>query len=94
MSKNVFSLNGATVVSDSEPINDHLIEKLRDLLARAESGELRSLIATGIMGDRARLSMFSCSSDFPYDLLGAVIMMQNQLVQFTAECEEAELDNG
>lgn len=88
--KNVFSLSGAPIIREQNPVNPHLISKLQEILARAENGEISSLVATGIMNDKSRISMISCDTSHPYELIGAITLLNQEIIEFTRECESVE----
>lgn len=66
---NITSLPGVRSYT-SEP-NPQLVEMLRDLLARAEAGQLQSMIATGFMLDGTRMASWADFHDNVYEMLGS-----------------------
>ncbi len=75
---NIKSLPGVKAYS-GEP-NGPLVEVLRDLLKRAEAGQLQSMIATGFMLDGTRMASWADSHDNVYEMLGALAWLQAEYV--------------
>ncbi len=76
---NVTALPGVNRVT-SKP-NDGLCAMLRDLLERAESGYLQSLIATGFTADGLRLSVWSDTHPNVHEMLGAIAWLQAEYIE-------------
>lgn len=93
--KNIRTITGEKFVPQTEPsaVNDHLVGRLKDLLSRAESGELQSLAATGIMSDKSRVTMYSCNAEYPYVLIGACSLLHQELVMFSFEAEDEDFSD-
>lgn len=75
---NVAALPGCKV-QDGKP-NEALIAMLRDLLSRAERGELQSLIGTGFMADGLRMGVWGDSHPNVYEMMGALAWLQAEYV--------------
>lgn len=75
---NVKSLPGCKLYS-GEP-NAALVDVLRDMLARAETGQLQSMIGTGFMLDGMRMSYWADSHTDIYEMLGALAWLQAEYV--------------
>ena len=65
--------------------NQSLIDSLRDLLRRAEDGELQSLIGTGFMADGMRMSMWCDHHENVYEMLGALAWLESEYVKRVTE---------
>lgn len=61
-------------------VNTALCGILRDLLAKAESGELQSLVATGFVADGGRMSAWSDTHENVYEMHGAIAWLQHEYV--------------
>lgn len=75
MTDNVHALPGLRAPQIGEP-NESLVAVCRDLLARAESGSLQSLIATGFSSEGSRLALWADAHDNFYEMLGALASLQ------------------
>jgi hypothetical protein len=75
---NVQSLPGVRPYS-GEP-NFALVDALRDLLTRAECGQLRSMVGTGFMLDGTRMAVWADAHDNVYEMLGALVWLQAEYV--------------
>jgi hypothetical protein len=71
MSNKVVALPGLKTPGHAEP-NQPLIDNLRDLLARAEAGELQSFVGTGFMADGCRLASWCDTHENIYEMHGAL----------------------
>jgi hypothetical protein len=80
---NVAALPGCRVPSN-EP-NEALCAGLRDLLARAESGELQSMIGTGFTSDGMRMAAWFDLNPDVYQTLGALAWLQAEYVHRHAD---------
>lgn len=58
-----------------------LVNLLRDMLERAESGELQSFIGTGFCADGMRLAVWADAHVNTYEMLGALAWLQHEYVQ-------------
>lgn len=76
--KNVTALPGCKQ-PDVGP-NQVLIDILKDLLERAESGELQSFIGTGFTQDGLRVSVWADHHDNVYSMLGAIAWLEHEYV--------------
>ena len=68
---NVVALPGSVVPGDTEP-SEPLIGMLSQLLAMAESGQLRSFIGTGFVADGGRLAIWADTHPNIYEQLGSL----------------------
>ena len=75
---NVLELPGCKAPTN-EP-NDVLIKALRKTLARAESGELQSLIGTGFTQDGARFALWCPHNPNVYETLGSIAWLEHEYV--------------
>lgn len=75
---NVRELPGCKAPTN-EP-NDVLIKALRKTLARAESGELQSLIGTGFTQDGARFALWCPHNPNVYETLGSIAWLEHEYV--------------
>ena len=60
--------------------NRSLIESLRDLLGRAERGELQSFIGTGFTTDGMRAAVWADHHCNVYEMLGAIAWLEHEYV--------------
>ena len=79
MSDKVRALPGMRVPGHAEP-HQPLIDNLRDLLARAEDGELQSFVGTGFMADGARLASWCDRHQNVYEMLGALSWLHAEYI--------------
>lgn len=79
MSDNVTALPGMRVPGHAVP-HQPLIDNLKDLLARAEAGELQSFIGTGFMADGRRLSSWCDRHENVYEMHGALAWLTAEYV--------------
>jgi len=75
---NVTALPGCRVPSQGP--NGAVVEALRDLLSRAEAGELQSFIGTGFTQDGLRCAVW-CDHANVYEMLGSLAWLQAEYVQ-------------
>jgi len=57
---------------------EELIATMRDVLSRAESGELQSFIGTGFQVDGGRLAAWADTHENYYEMLGALMALQDE----------------
>lgn len=76
---NIKALPGSRVPGD-RTVNVALVEALRDLLERAESGELQSFIGTGYTADNMRAALWCDQHPDVYAMLGALAWLQAEYV--------------
>ncbi|MCR4297381.1 MAG: hypothetical protein NUV75_01320 [Gallionella sp.] len=79
MTSNVKALPGSRVPGD-RTVNTALVEALRLLLGRAESGELQSFIGTGFQADNLRASLWCDHHKDLYAMLGSLAWLQAEYV--------------
>lgn len=79
MSGNVIGIRGERPAQLGEPRHE-LIAVLENLLDRAKSGQIQSLIATGFTSDGIRLSAWADLHDNVYEMLGALAWLQHEYV--------------
>jgi hypothetical protein len=84
---NVHALPGLQNPTDTEPIEE-LVLMLRDLLADAESGRLRSLIGTGFLADGCRISVWADNHQNVYEMRGALAWLGDEYVHRHTGVEE------
>lgn len=58
--------------------NDTLVDMLRDLLHRAETGELQTFVGTGFTADGLRLTMWGPPHEDVFRMMGAITWMQHE----------------
>jgi hypothetical protein len=75
---NISALPGCRVPT-TEP-ETALVNALRDLLERAEKGELRSFVGTGFMADGLRLAIWCDFEPDVYKMLGTLAWLQHEYV--------------
>lgn len=75
---NVRAFPGCVV--ENEPVLE-LVSLLRQLTAKAESGELRSFVGTGFMHNGTCAMCLGDFSDDPYRMLGALSVLRDQYVE-------------
>ena len=75
----VVGIKGEKPALAGEP-NAELIGVVENLLERAKSGQLQSLVATGFCSDGARLSIFSAGDHNVYEMLGAINWLEHEYV--------------
>lgn len=75
----VVRLDGKAHIPAGEP-DQALISGIKSMLAKAEAGELRCLVATGFTADGSRLSFFGGSTlqDNVYAVSGALSWLQRE----------------
>lgn len=61
--------------------NDELVSLLRNMLERAESGELQSFVGTGFCTDGMRLACWADTHTNVYEMLGALAWLQHEYVR-------------
>ena len=79
MSGKVVGINGIVPPTVGEP-RQPLISVLEDMLAKAKTGELQSLIGTGFTSDGARVAVWSEGPPDVYAMLGALAWLQHEYV--------------
>jgi len=89
VSDNVHTLPGFAAPS-TEP-NVRLIATLRELLAMAESGQLRSFIGTGFIHEGLRVATWADYHDDVYQMLGALSWLQHEYVHRHTDPETGRL---
>lgn len=67
-------------VSVKGEVNHALCQILTDLLAKAESGELLCLVATGFVADGGRLTAWADNHPNVYEMQGAISWLQHEYV--------------
>ncbi|MBP8274348.1 MAG: hypothetical protein KAY59_07930 [Acidobacteria bacterium] len=70
---NVAALPGCRV---PDAPNEGLVSALRDMLTRAERGELQSFIGTGFCADGMRIALWSDQHPNVYEMMGALAWLQ------------------
>lgn len=60
--------------------NEALVDLLRDLLSRAETGQLQSLIGTGFQSDGLRMGVWADCHSNVYEMLGALAWLQAEYI--------------
>lgn len=63
---------------DKPNINEGLVKALREMLQRAEDGQLQSLAATGFTNKGHRFVVWSDSHPNVYEFLGALSFMEHE----------------
>lgn len=78
MTTNVVYLPGSSTAHLGEP-NEALIEGLENLLKRAKSGQLQSMVATGFCSDGCRMTAWldDRQTDI-YQMLGAIYWLAHE----------------
>ena len=76
---NVKAMPGLRVPGDVKP-NEGLVSMLEDLLGRAKTGSLRSLIASGFTADGLRVAVWADHHDNVHEMLGALAWLQAEYV--------------
>lgn len=82
---NVAALPGCRIPNAS---NGSLVMALRDLLARAERGELQSFIGTGFCDDGLRLAVWADQHPNVYEMMGALAWLQSEYTNRHTEAKE------
>lgn len=77
---NVVPLSGVMPSAAGEP-RPSLIAILKNLLAKAESGELQSLIGTGFTHERLCVAIWHDTHENVYEMLGALNWLEHEYVQ-------------
>jgi len=75
---NVTALRGAVVLTN-EP-NAALVAALKDILADAESGRLRSFFAAGFLNDGLRMSCVLGDHSNIYEVVGSIEMLKQHYI--------------
>lgn len=75
---NVHSLPGVQPINAGP--NPGLIASIRDLLDRAERGELQSFIGAGFNADGTRVALWGGSHANVYEMLGSLGWLQHEYV--------------
>lgn len=60
--------------------NPDLVEMMRSLLERAESGDLQSFIGTGFSADGSRVAAWGDAHSNIYEMQGALVWLQHEYV--------------
>jgi len=90
MSDKVISLFEGQPSSLREP-QPELVHCLEDLLERARSGEIQSLVATGFCANGYRLSLWAgAAHENVHEMLGAIAWLQHEYVARVTEKIEEE----
>ena len=79
MSSNVIGFRGGVPSQLGEP-RQELIDVLENLLERAKTGQLQSLIATGFISDGGRISAWADTHENAYEMLGALAWLEHEYV--------------
>lgn len=74
---NVTALPGAKIPTNAP--NTALVSLLRDVLAKAESGELQSLVGVGFVASGHMAMIMGDTHPNVYEMHGAVACLQNEL---------------
>lgn len=85
---NVVSLSGNPVPQAKEPQED-IIDGLKFLLAKAESGELQSFWGAGFLGNTHRVSIKSGHHNSAIEFLGALEWLKQDYI---ARCDPNDQD--
>jgi len=71
---NIYVMPGAHAPVSTEP-DERLVAQLRDMLAMAESGQLRSLVATGFLANGDRLTAWATTHENVAEMMGALTLL-------------------
>ncbi len=76
---NIRFMPGVSRPSDGRP-DEALVKVLENLLSRAKSGQLQSLIATGFLGNGERVAAWGGQHENVYEMRGAIAWLENEYV--------------
>lgn len=79
MTDNVTALPGCRVPGNATP-QPALVSMLRDLLAKAEAGDLQSFIGTGFMADGCRIAGWADLHTNLYEMAGSLTWLHAEYI--------------